>query len=276
MASKIDNIYKSIVNDARVRAAVDKITRHFPKAPFTAIVIGTGSASEHATFVLIPLLNLVPGAAAAGSLVSLVKSAVSGKPVPPGSIFTLLQALIATGLGVPPLVVGTMVDGTVRIVKELQGDPGAEKGVGEQKVVEGEAGSAGDGAETDDGESGELIAERADTAIGDKLDKANDTPQEHAPSVVGSLVSGVSEGVAKTVPPKRTAYAYTLHTCGANAVIPPATLPNNTNRETRSPKWLLRILLSAKNHFARYAIEFIRADVPRGNPTLLSASGCVP
>ncbi|KAG8707580.1 hypothetical protein FRC08_000417, partial [Ceratobasidium sp. 394] len=190
-----DGIYKKIVNDARVRAAVDKITRHFPSAPFMAIVAGTGSTSEHATFVLIPLLNLIPGAAAAGSLASLIKVAVSGKPVPPGSIFMLLQALIATGFGVPSLVVGTMVDGTVRIVKELQGDLDAER-----KLAEGEGEGVGDGAEVYEGGSNELIAERADTGIkGDGLDKANDTPlPEHAPSVVGSLVPGVSEGVAKT------------------------------------------------------------------------------
>ncbi|KAG9088306.1 hypothetical protein FS749_002260 [Ceratobasidium sp. UAMH 11750] len=93
-----------------------------------------------------------------------------------------------------------MVDGTVRIVKELQENPDGEKRASEQKVVKGKCKSVGDGAESCESGSDELIAGRAEMGIkGDGLDKVNGIPlPEHAPSVVESLVSGVSGGVAKT------------------------------------------------------------------------------
>ncbi|KAG8743843.1 hypothetical protein FRC10_011310 [Ceratobasidium sp. 414] len=195
---KIDSIYKTILNDAGVRAVVDKITRHFPSAPFVAIVVGTGAASEPATFVLFPLLELIPGVAVAGSLASLVKSAVNGKPVPPGIVFTLLKSVGAAGLGVPPLVVGTMMGGTVRAVKLLQGKAGGGGVSSKQAAVGAEGRSVGDDAGVREGESSGLVAEGAQTGIeGDELGQANDSlPSERVPNVVEDLVSRVSDGVA--------------------------------------------------------------------------------
>ncbi|KAG9089880.1 hypothetical protein FRC06_001317 [Ceratobasidium sp. 370] len=202
MTSQIESIYKTILNDTRVRAVVDKITHHFPNAPFIAIVTGTGAASEAATFILIPLLNLVPGVSAAGSLAGLVRSAVSGKPVPPGSISTLLQSVVAAGLGVPTLVVGTVMNGTVRAVKVLREKANEGKGSSELNTIGGEGRSVGDETEVCGGESSEPVAEGADPTRpadikGDEPGKASDTPPESAPSAVGYLVSGVSKGVAK-------------------------------------------------------------------------------
>ncbi|KAG8719692.1 hypothetical protein FRC09_010778, partial [Ceratobasidium sp. 395] len=126
MAIQIENIYKNILNDPRVRAAVDSIARHFPRAPFVAIVVG--------------------------SLAGLVKSALKGKPIAPGDIsgiFQLLGAAVSGGL--PPLVVGTMVDGVVRSVRATKGSKQAkELGEGRERkdveVVRTEGKSVNDGA----------------------------------------------------------------------------------------------------------------------------------
>ncbi|KAG8721375.1 hypothetical protein FRC09_007994 [Ceratobasidium sp. 395] len=210
MAIQIENIYKNILSDPRVRAAVDSIARHFPRAPFVAIVAGTGAASEPATFIIFPLLGLVPGAAAAGSLAGLVKSALKGKPIAPGDIsgiFQLLGAAVSGGL--PPLVVGMMVDGVVRSVRATKGSKQAKE------LVEGRErrGVKDVGAEeksVNDGAGGEeLVALNGASAVvvplitatvegSDLAGEVHNPYQEGIPSIEADTILEITEKESET------------------------------------------------------------------------------
>ncbi|KAG8796076.1 hypothetical protein FRC12_005346 [Ceratobasidium sp. 428] len=231
MTIQIENIYKNILNDPRksidlniepvfplkriisisgVRAAVDSIARHFPRAPFVAIVIGTGAASEPATFILFPLLGLVPGAAAAGSLAGLVKSALKGRPIAPGDISGILQLLgAAVSGGLPPLIVGAMVDGVVQSVRATKGSKQAkELGEGGEKKGAEDVGT--EGKSVNDGAGGEeLVALNGASAVivpvitaveGNDLAEETHTPyREGVPSIEADTVLGITEKESETL-----------------------------------------------------------------------------
>ncbi|KAG9089923.1 hypothetical protein FRC07_012225 [Ceratobasidium sp. 392] len=194
MAAQIESIYKSILRDPRVRAATDAIARHFPSAPFLAIVVGTGATSGPVSFILIPLLQLIPGVAAAGSLAELVKAAISGKPIAPGSIFTLLQSVLAAGLGVPSIVLGTAINGVVKAVKvvdrEVKLKSNEREKLSEQKVATEQGEGEGGNTKTDAGgtdratTTGAKVFESGSVVGGDEQAGKVCTPiQDRVPSI---------------------------------------------------------------------------------------------